>query len=446
MFKKVRLRLTLLWGGISTLILVCMTLGYLYVSEQNLLQSKLISWQNDITLIASGLGEQQSLTAAWLAGLEKKENGLIAVFDNGSPFLYNRLSHTQEATASLETAWQYYQKNKLSFTEHPLSRQCLYRDFVVPGKESFHCFVIEVTKKEATLEMLLMLPLSGLRSSLVQQRILFLSIILPALLGLWTFAWFFTGKLLFPIEENRIRQRRFLADASHELRTPLAVILSCTEAILEKLHISSGANTGPALSFAPLAAELETVREEAIHMSSLLGDMLTLVSRDAGRLSLRKASVELDTLILDTCETYEHMARTKDIRLRPILPAQALPQCQCDKERIRQAVNILLHNAVSYTPAGGNIIVMLQYRREHGGQSRFALSVSDSGPGVPDAEKEKIFDRFYRSERSHHDKAHFGLGLAIAREIIEAHHGTIQVTDAPGGGAVFTVSLPADHF
>lgn len=75
-------------------------------------------------------------------------------------------------------------------------------------------------------------------------------------------------------------------------------------------------------------------------------------------------------------------------------------------------------------------------------KDRFSISVADSGIGIPDSEKEKVFDRFYRSEKSRSAKGHFGLGLAIAYEIIKAHHGTIHVSDTPNGGATFTVILP----
>ena len=93
-------------------------------------------------------------------------------------------------------------------------------------------------------------------------------------------------------------------------------------------------------------------------------------------------------------------------------------------------------NRVSYTPAGGHVRLLLTCTGKN-----TLLSVEDDGPGIPDAEKEHIFERFYRAEKSRTEKGHFGLGLCIACEIVHAHHGKIFVKDTPGGGSTFTVSL-----
>lgn len=230
---------------------------------------------------------------------------------------------------------------------------------------------------------------------------------------------------MFPIEENRKKQNQFVAAASHELRTPLAVILSCTEAMLEKPDIE------------PFAHDLSTVKSEALRMSSLIQDLLTLSSRDANHFPIQKASTELDTLLLDAYEAFEAMAHTKQLKISVTLPEDIIPPCNCDKQRIYQVIAILLHNAISYTPNGGKITLALTMQEKY-----FALSISDTGVGIPDEEKEKIFDRFYRSEKSRSTKGHFGLGLSIAYEIVAAHHGTIRVYDNESGGATFAVRLP----
>ncbi|MDE7185007.1 MAG: ATP-binding protein, partial [Lachnospiraceae bacterium] len=118
------------------------------------------------------------------------------------------------------------------------------------------------------------------------------------------------------------------------------------------------------------------------------------------------------------------------------LPEDPLPDCMCDSERIIQVLTIFLHNAVSYTPEGGKICLSTDYLNKH-----FEIKISDTGVGISDEEKSKIFDRFYRSEKARSDKNHFGLGLAIAYDIITAHHGNIRVTDTPGGGTTFVIVL-----
>lgn len=113
------------------------------------------------------------------------------------------------------------------------------------------------------------------------------------------------------------------------------------------------------------------------------------------------------------------------------------PKLVCDKERISQTLSILIDNALSYSPAG--TVIQLGARVEKKG---IVFSVIDHGPGIPDSEKEKVFDRFYCGDPSRTDKNHYGLGLSIAQEIVKAHQGTIRLVDTLGGGATFEMEIP----
>lgn len=420
MLKQVHLRLTLLSGGITTLILVIMTLGYLYISEKNLLENRLFSYQNDIFTTASSLEQQTVISHTWLSSLEGDGNYYVSLMDNNTPFLFNSRGHSEEREGLLKNAWHYYREHEDSLTQNTISYRSHYTSFLLADREAACCFVISVEKGDSMLEMLLAVPLKGIQRQFFQQRLIFLGIILLALAAIWIFAWFFTGKLLLPVAESRRKQNEFVAAASHELRTPLAVILCCTE---------SDADKNP--------DRLSIIKSEALQMSSLLEDMLTLSSCDSNQFVIQKAPVELDTLLLDSYEAFEIMAQTKNIKMHIQLPEGALPRCNCDKARIRQVLSILLHNAISYTPDNGQIFLSLEFD-----SSCFTMVVSDTGVGIPDTEKEWIFDRFYRSEKSRSAKGHFGLGLSIAYEIVTAHGGTIKVCDAAGGGAAFRVALP----
>ncbi len=176
-------------------------------------------------------------------------------------------------------------------------------------------------------------------------------------------------------------------------------------------------------------------------MSSLINDMLTLSNSDNHNFPIRPKEVELDTLLMNTCEAFEPLAREKKLTLSITLPGDSIPVCTADDERISQVLSILLHNAISYTPAGGRIDLSLLYNKNHN-KNRFCFTVADTGIGIPEEDKKKIFDRFYRAEKSRSTKGHFGLGLSIALEIVKLHHGTITVSDRPGGGSIFTVTLP----
>ncbi len=436
MFQKIRLRLTILSGAITTLILVIMTLGYLYISEKNLISNKLISYQNDIYTITSNLEQQAVISHTWLSQIEGNGSYYIALLDNNVPFLFNNKKHDNHYTLLIDNVWNYYRQYPHDLKIYTISYRSHYVGFLYEStkmnekaRQEYYCYVITVEKGDAILELLLIIPFSQIKEQLLSQRILFLCIILVALISIWLFAWFFTGKLLYPIEENRKKQTQFVAAASHELRTPLAVILSCAEASFEKMVTNNSEQL--------FERDLSAIKSEALRMSTLLEDLLTLSSQDAGHFTVLKTSVELDTLVLDVCEAFESMAHAKKIQLSVLLTDTALPLCCCDKERIYQVVAILLHNAVSYTPFGGQIEVSLTVQNNF-----FFLSVSDTGDGIPDIEKNKIFDRFYRSEKARSTKGHFGLGLSIAYEIVMAHHGTIKVHDHTGGGTIFVVQLP----
>lgn len=423
MFKKIRFRLTLLSGSITTLILVIMTIGYLSISEKNLLENRLSSYENDIHNIASNLEQQNILSHTWLSKLEANGNYYVSVLDNQVPFLYNDVKNQPRHKALIEQAWLFYREQADSLPVHTISYRMNYSDFSLrdSSNKEYLCFVITRSEHNTCLELLLIAPLESLKKQMIRQRFVFLSIIVVSDLILWIFSWFFTGKLLYPIEENRKKQNQFIAAASHELRTPLAVILSCAEGLQEK-QIT--------------AQELITIKNESLRMSKLLEDMLTLSSNDANQFSIHKEAVEIDTLLLDVYEAFEPMALAKKQMIRIQLPEDLLPPCHCDKERMYQVFAILLHNAISYTPESGNIQLTLIKTKE-----RFSISFADSGVGIPDEEKEKVFDRFYRSEKARSTKGHFGLGLAIAYEIVHAHHGSIVVSDTPNGGATFTVFL-----
>lgn len=171
-------------------------------------------------------------------------------------------------------------------------------------------------------------------------------------------------------------------------------------------------------------------------MSALVNDMLTLSQSDNYRFPIQLQPVELDTLLMNSYEAFETLAKEKSLALSIHLPEKALPLCSADPERISQVLSILILNAISYTPEGGKIELSLSHSKEH-----FHISVKDNGIGISDKDKKKIFDRFYRVEKSRSAKEHFGLGLSIAYEIIKAHNGNILVKDAESGGSEFIVVL-----
>lgn len=434
MFRKVHLYLTALCAGITTAILIVMSLLYLYLSEKELYENQFRSFQNDINTIATSLEQQSVISMEWLSKMEARGGYTFYALDNGIPFLYNRLTNLSESSeirSLLDECLEVYESDyEIGFREETGTdsyNTCHHVEFPFnPSgkKHEFHISVIELQRGSSSLQLLVLSPLDFLRKQITRQRLRFLLIDIAAVLLLSLFSFFFTGKLLQPVIESRKKQTDFVAAASHELRTPLAVILSAAECCRD-------ADTEKRSRF------LDTIRQEGDILTSLVNDMLTLSASDSQRFTCRPAPVELDTLLINTYEAFEPIAAEKKLSLSITLPEEPLPLCTADADRIVQLLSILLHNAVSYTPEGGRIDLALSHKK-----NRFYLTVSDTGIGIPPDDRKKIFDRFYRAEKSRSAKGHFGLGLSIAAEIVRLHHGTISVADRPGGGSVFTAILP----
>jgi len=224
-------------------------------------------------------------------------------------------------------------------------------------------------------------------------------------------------------EETLASQRRFVANAGHELRTPLSSILGYTRLLRDW-----------GLQDPEVAIEsLEAIEREATRMSELVEEMLDLARGDEG-LPLELEEVDLREVASAAVEA-TRVASGDKVKLVYEPPLAAIT-ARVDVDRVRQALGILLDNAVKYTPEGGMVIVRVQ----HDGKDA-ELEVSDTGIGIPAAHLPYIFDRFYRvdSARSH---AGSGLGLSIARQIAELHGGAITVTSQPGRGSTFTLRLP----
>jgi two-component system OmpR family sensor kinase len=221
------------------------------------------------------------------------------------------------------------------------------------------------------------------------------------------------------------RLRRFAADASHELRTPLASIRGYAE-----LH-----RMGAARRPADVERAMRRIEDEAARMGALVDDLLTLARLDQVP-DVPHAPVDLAALARDAADDGRATAPDRPIVVEADGPALVAG----DAHQLRQVLANLLRNAVVHTPAGSAVELAVT---RAGGEVR--LCVRDHGAGLPaDVDRDALFERFWRSEPGRgRGRAGAGLGLAIVAGIVEAHHGTVAARDAPGGGAVFEVRLPA---
>ena len=221
----------------------------------------------------------------------------------------------------------------------------------------------------------------------------------------------------------------FLAAMSHELRTPLNAIIGFSELLAEGDGQENDSTT--------VQSYAEHIHGSGLHLLELVNDVLDLARVEAGRLDLKPVEFPLHDLVRQTVATMQPLADQKQQRLVLDLPEVAI---EADPSRVRQVVLNLLSNAVKFTGPGGEIRVTLAA----GPRNDITLTVSDTGHGIPPADIDRIFEAFHQADAGDMKTRHegTGLGLALTRQLVEAHDGTIGVTSELGVGSTFTVQLP----
>ena len=225
---------------------------------------------------------------------------------------------------------------------------------------------------------------------------------------------------------NASQQRRQMtADIAHELRTPLSIILGYTESLRDGV-------------LPPDVETFDILHDEAEHLSRLVQDLRTLSLADAGKLALNWQKLPPVELLQTVAAKYRHQAEQQNIILKVEADAN-LPDIEVDPGRMEQVLGNLVSNALRYTPAYGEI----KLTAVQPDPARIQLAVQDNGEGIPEDVLPKIFDRFYKAEKSRQAyEGESGLGLAIARSIARMHDGVINVESIVGEGTRFTILLP----
>jgi GAF domain-containing protein/anti-sigma regulatory factor (Ser/Thr protein kinase) len=220
---------------------------------------------------------------------------------------------------------------------------------------------------------------------------------------------------------------QFLANMSHELRTPLNAVLGYTELILDGIYGEVSEKVRDVMG---------RVDKSGRHLLGLINDVLDLSKIEAGQLTLSLADYSLTDVVQTVFTSVESLAAEKKLALK-VAAASDLPRGRGDDRRLAQVLLNLVGNAIKFTEAGE---VRLEARCSNG---EFVVSVADTGPGISEADQQRIFEEFQQVDDSAtRKKGGTGLGLAIARRIVELHGGRIGVESAPGRGATFTVTLP----
>jgi signal transduction histidine kinase len=247
-------------------------------------------------------------------------------------------------------------------------------------------------------------------------------------------------------ELDRLKSN-FLATVSHELRTPLTSIIGYSEMLSEGI---AGELTQEQGEF------VQTIRNKGEQLLDLIKGLLDLSKLESGTMSLRKADLSAGLVIEDVAQTLAPAAKKKAINL-VVRTEPGLPGIWADRERMRQVLLNLTENAIKFTPSGGTVtlsagltsleapaaddttgLVLMVTKR-----TAVKLRVADTGIGIPEDERERVFDAFYQVDGSStREQGGTGLGLSIVRRLVDAHDGTIQIEDNVPNGTVFVVTIP----
>ena len=225
--------------------------------------------------------------------------------------------------------------------------------------------------------------------------------------------------------ERAERQRRHLvADVAHELRTPLSNVQGYVEALRDGV-------------LEPDDQTLATIHQQVLYLSELVEDLRLLADTEAGDFALHLESGSLAAALRESVEGVRARADAKGVAIATLLPASA-PDLSFDRTRIAQVVGNLLDNAIRHTPHGGSVSVTLEFRADAA-----TVSIADTGEGIPEEQLPFVFDRFYRVDPSRSRiTGGAGLGLTIARQLVQAHGGTIRAQSAVGVGTTVVFQLP----
>lgn len=224
------------------------------------------------------------------------------------------------------------------------------------------------------------------------------------------------------LSDQALLRKRLTEDIAHELRTPLATLQSHMEAMIDGV-------------WEPETRRLVSCHEEILRLSKLVGELETLSRYDGERLELRKERFDLSELIGRILMNFENEFQSKGVALEY---AGGEVYLEADRDKISQVLVNLISNALKYTPRGGNVLIAAA--ESPGG---VAVSVRDTGIGIAESDLPYIFERFYRTDRSRsRATGGSGIGLTIARSIVEAHGGTLRAESEVGGGSAFTLFLP----
>lgn len=425
--RRLRIRLTAISAVLCGTLLAAMALFALSISQGQIEAGVESAFRSNIGAVMAKLRSDRVLSNTWLAETEASERMIIGITDAGTPL---RFSGSWQAPTGrdilIERARAEGARRGVDAFSPPPSLIDTTESgiFEVMGDHGDrYMAAVALVSSHGGWQSVTVLRSTGEHiAALRTLRLEFAALALAGEAVLVLLSWIVAGRAIEPVAESRRRQTEFVAAASHELRSPLSVIRASAAA-------AGGAEDS--------ARFLDSIDRECERMGRLVDDLLLLARTDAGKWTLEPTDIDVDTLLIETYEDFESVARTKGQLLSIELPDRALPAVRADAARVRQVLGVLLDNALCYTPRGGRIVLSAEAT-----DRAVMFRVSDSGGGIAQEDAARIFDRFYRADSSRGDKQHFGLGLSIARGLAELHGGRLTLERTDERGSTFLFELP----
>ncbi len=366
-----------------------------------------------------------------MGAAEQSYDFLLQLTEQNNSVIYTSPSTPDNNVDTLITAFNHERRNVLIefFNDSPTTQSTLSGTltFSTPDNRSFYGVDAGIVTKDRKYRKLYIIKEATDSLTLLMKH-------LPFYISTWIIVFvmilfltkFLINKAIKPIENALQSQKEFIASASHELKAPLAVILSSAEYISCDMVLSAESKH-----------HTDIIDSECMRMSKLVQDLLLLSSADANTWTLNKSDIDVDTLLINTYEKYESICKQKGIQFKLGTSNELFPPLRADIDRINQILSIFIDNAITYSYPKSEISLNTSVSK-----NMIMFSVIDHGVGIKEKDKPFIYDRFFCADKSHTKKEHYGLGLSIAKELVEMHKGTIELSDTPGGGCTFKISLP----
>lgn len=434
MLRKLKIKLicsyTISIGSVLTVAMTILFCWYQAQKKNQYMQQEITSFELQLRHVRYLYQTSNMLKASEYQEIELQNNQILYFEENGKKLRFQGFYQSKSnRDVLIEKMKKEVQKESIDMSVYPKT----YRDV----ESSVHIICGEYSEKY--LGKVIMIPMNSTYRSIIalqeytpiarngwKEIFLFVMIDVLTVFVVFLVSRIFVKKTLKPVEESQKKQDIFIASASHELKTPIAVIQSCAEAILCD-HEETDRFT-------------RNIQSECKRMAHLVEELLLYASFRANRWKITKETFDLDNFLIESYEKLLFLFEKKKQELQLILPQDENHEVQADQQRLYQVLNILCDNASKYAPDHSIIeLILTTTKRE------YQILVKDHGIGIPDNQKQHVFEKFYQIDSSHTRKNSYGLGLSIAKEILKQMQASITIEDTQGGGATFIIHLNAQN-